>query len=216
MYSFSVFQDFGDGVGGSIYKQQLNVVVRYLSESNASYLNEIKETHEISDILDQMDIEYFELWKDTSARLKWQKIRRANHLRADISVAIQKLLRSEIEARERDWAARETEIRRVLTREMEIALAAERGAYDRNLKARNTEIREENRRWVDMEADTRREGRQALACRHESPGAELRLKKRKANENREAHESEMLHARWGVLPEVARAIRSRVARLLKF
>ncbi len=100
---------------------------------------------------------------------------------------------------------------------MEIALAAERGAYDRNLKARNTEIREENRRWVRYGSRySPGRGDKLSPCRHESPGAELRLKKRKANENREAHESEMLHARWGVLPEVARAIRSRVARLFKF
>lgn len=52
----AVFQDFGDGVGGSIYQQQLNVIVRYLSEDNSYhyYLDKIKETHEISDIIPAM------------------------------------------------------------------------------------------------------------------------------------------------------------------
>ena len=220
MYSFAVFQDFGDGVGGSIYQQQLNVVVRYLSESNASYLNEIEETHAISDILDQMEIEYFEMWKDASARLKWQKIRSVNHLGADISIAIQNLLRSEIEARERDWAVRETEIRRVLTREMEIALAAEREAYERERQARDAEIPERNAvnksLRIYRESDIRREERQPLTCRQDSLEAELHPEERKANENPEAHGKEMLHASWAVLPEATRAIRSRVARLFKF
>ena len=92
MYSFAIFQDFGDGVGGSIYQQQLNVVFRYLSDNNASYLNKIEETQGICNILDQKDIEYLEMWKDASARLKWKTIRSVNHLGANISIVIQNLL----------------------------------------------------------------------------------------------------------------------------
>ena len=102
----------------------------------------------------------------------------------------------------------------------EISHAAEREACDREHKARDAEIREEKavskRRRVDRGVDIRREGRQALTCRQESLEAKHHPEERKANESREAHENEMLRASWGVLPEAARAILSRVSQLFKF
>ncbi|KJA22785.1 hypothetical protein HYPSUDRAFT_638364 [Hypholoma sublateritium FD-334 SS-4] len=215
--------DFGDGVGGCAYQQQLNVVVRYLSESTPSYLNEIEETHAIADILAQMDVEYFSTWKDASARQKWQNIKSINHLGADVSIAIQDLFRSEIEARDSDWTAREADLRRVLNQEKEVALknalAAEREAHDSERRARDVEIREEKaaieRRWLDREAEIRREEREATKNQRRVPGAETHLEELGSSEHRKARETEVQHEEWGALPVAARVIRSRLARLFK-
>lgn len=217
---FSIFQDFGDGVGGSVYQHQLNVAVRYLSQSTPSYLNEIEETHAIADILAQMDIEYFETWKDASARLKWQKIKSINHLGADITIAIQDLFQSELEARDRDWTAREAELRRVMDQENELALnsalAAEREAHSREWRARDEEKAAIERRWLDRETEIRREEREANKHRREALEPEILLEGHWNSEHRDARETEVQHEEWGVLPEAARAIRSRLARLFKF
>lgn len=101
IYLLAVVQDFGDGVGGSVYQQQLDVIVRYLSESYPSYLKEVEESHPISDILAQTEIESAALWKDASARHEWQEIK-SDHLGISISTTIQNIFRREIEAREKD------------------------------------------------------------------------------------------------------------------
>lgn len=49
----AVFQDFGDGSGGSVYSMSLYTT--YLSKSNSSYLKQIEKTHAISDILAHME-----------------------------------------------------------------------------------------------------------------------------------------------------------------
>ncbi|KJA22807.1 hypothetical protein HYPSUDRAFT_639117 [Hypholoma sublateritium FD-334 SS-4] len=67
----TVCQDFGDGVGGSVYQQQLNVIIRYLSETGSiNDLNHVKETHAIMDILARIEIE-------SAIYTRWERIKRA-------------------------------------------------------------------------------------------------------------------------------------------
>ena len=50
-------QDFGDGIGGTVYRQKLEVFVRYLNQKAPRYLDDIAEEHDISDILTQIQRE---------------------------------------------------------------------------------------------------------------------------------------------------------------
>ncbi len=47
-------QDFGDGIRGTVYKQKLDVFVRYLSKKAPDELEKVAEYHDISDILAQI------------------------------------------------------------------------------------------------------------------------------------------------------------------
>ncbi|KJA14255.1 hypothetical protein HYPSUDRAFT_208848 [Hypholoma sublateritium FD-334 SS-4] len=46
--------DFGDGPGGTVYRQQLNVIVRHVSKKQPFAMRGIERDHKISDILDQI------------------------------------------------------------------------------------------------------------------------------------------------------------------
>ncbi|KJA16995.1 hypothetical protein HYPSUDRAFT_1045692 [Hypholoma sublateritium FD-334 SS-4] len=47
--------DFGDGPGGIIYQQQLNVIVRYASKKHPDSLETLRRHHNISEILSQIE-----------------------------------------------------------------------------------------------------------------------------------------------------------------
>ncbi len=50
-------QDFGDGIGGTVYRQKLEVFVRYLKKKAPQCLYDVAGTHDISDILTQIQSE---------------------------------------------------------------------------------------------------------------------------------------------------------------
>ena len=73
-------QDFGDGIGGTVYKQKLDVFVRYLNNKSPEHLNDVAKLHDICDILTQVRSEYAETEENStnSETQEWLEVTAAS------------------------------------------------------------------------------------------------------------------------------------------
>ncbi|KJA17003.1 hypothetical protein HYPSUDRAFT_1045801 [Hypholoma sublateritium FD-334 SS-4] len=96
--------DFGDGPGGAVYQHQLNVIVRFIGKNEPHFLDDIREAHDISHILTQIERE---------DRLEITAVKETRRAVKKESFSAHKIFRTTFKSRDqRETEAQEAGIRR--------------------------------------------------------------------------------------------------------